>query len=246
MNSQSPHIIFLHGYCEGQWIWDQVIDHLGTEFKSTALDLPGFGNNSILPNQVSIDSVARMVWDLLDERGIKNPFLVGHSLGGYVLLAMAKSRSEQIAGLALIHSTPFSDSLERKENRNKVIDFVNQYGSKPFLDQFAPGLFHDPQSDKAIYFRRMIEKTSPESIVYYAAAMRDRPDCSEFLNITDKPVLIVGGRFDSIIPPVVCGQIAALQSGIDLFILEHSSHTGMLEEPAECAKIIRNFVKKSL
>jgi len=244
LNSKSPDIVFLHGYCEGQWIWNELIDYIGTDFKSVVLDLPGFGNNQSLPSEVSIDSVAQMVWNQLDEKGITHPFLVGHSLGGYVLLAMAEARPEQIAGLALVHSTPFSDSPERKENRNKVIAFINQHGSKPFLDQFAPGLFRDPGSGEAVRFRKMIDQTPTESIVFYAAAMRDRPDRSEFIKQTDKPVLIVGGRFDPIIPPEICAQIGALGSGIDLFILEHSAHAGMLEEPAECAKIIGNFVKK--
>ena len=72
--------------------------------------------------------------------------LIGHSLGGYVALAMVEKRPDLFAGLGLFHSTAYADSAEKKQSRNKVIEFVNKNGAKAFTTNFITPLFADPQS----------------------------------------------------------------------------------------------------
>lgn len=242
--SKTVTIIFLHGYCEGQWIWEGIIESLGDQFSCIALDLPGFGNNWQLPEKKSLDAVAESIWRELHHKKISEVILIGHSLGGYVALAMADSKPEFVRGLGLVHSTPFADSEEKKESRNKVIAFVEQYGSSLFLDQFAPGLFYDKSSSQAIEFRKKIDGTSAASIIYYAAAMRDRPDRSCLIRESKFFTLVICGRFDQILSPELCNQSKIAGSHVYTHLLNHSSHVGMLEEPVKTAEIIQKFLKK--
>ena len=241
-----PLVLFLHGYCEAGWIWDEVIKNLGNQYFCQAPDLPGFGKNSLLPEKISVEAVAESIWKYLDEQHISKVILIGHSLGGYVALAMAELRSNAVRGLALVHSTPFADSEEKKENRNKVIRFVGENGSRLFLDQFAPGLFHVQSAVKALLFRKRIDDTSPGAIIYYAQAMRDRPDRSHVIKKSFFPVMAICGKFDQIISADICSQIAGLGAQIETHQLEHSAHAGMLEEPLKTAEIIQRFLKKCI
>ena len=245
-STSSPPILFLHGYCEGSWIWESVCQTLHKEYSCLALDLPGFANGDALPDELSILSIASIIWKKLDHQKIKTCILIGHSLGGYVALAMAELRPAEVKGLMLFHSTPFADSAERKENRNKVISFVEQHGSKSFLDSFAPGLFREPDSVVAQDFRKAIANASPEAVTYYAKAMRDRPDRTAIFKALQIPKLVLGGRFDPIISPDVCRQIQEAGGDAELLILEASAHAGMLEEPEKSLEIIREFAKKCL
>lgn len=243
---KTPSVIFLHGYCEGKWIWDQVIENLEVKIPCLALDLPGFGGGTMLPEKVSIEAVAELIWRELRRQQISEVILVGHSLGGYVALAMAESQPGQVRGLGLVHSTPFADSNEKKENRNKVRTFVAQHGSRLFLDQFAPGLFYDTSGAMAAEFRKKIEDSSTDAITFYALAMRDRPDRSYLLRKPSFPAMAICGKFDQLLPADLCRQIDGMGSHAETHQLDFSAHAGMLEEPVRTAEIIQKFIKKCL
>jgi pimeloyl-ACP methyl ester carboxylesterase len=139
---------------------------------------------------------------------------------------------------------PFADTEARKENRNKVIESVGHSGKKPFLDVFAPGLFYEPGSALVGNFRRSIESTPEETIIYYAAAMRDRSNRMAVLAGFQNPVLLLGGVHDKIISSEILNEVAGQLLGAEIQFLTNSAHAGMLEEPRESAQIIEIFIKK--
>src|ERR1043165_252005 len=130
-------IILIHGFCETHEIWNGFADKLAEKFEVFAIDLPGFGGSPLLPTPFSIQEVAVKVRDWIDQVGLQFPIVIGHSLGGYVALAMAKKSQENIAGIGLFQSTAYADSEERKTNRNRVIAFVKAHGADPFIDTFV-------------------------------------------------------------------------------------------------------------
>lgn len=100
----APAVVLIHGLAgQLQHFTYGVAGLLEQEFRVIALDRPGCGyserdNDSLaaLPEQ------ARMIGTFLDDIGVQNPVLVGHSLGGAVALAMALDRPEKTRALALI------------------------------------------------------------------------------------------------------------------------------------------------
>jgi pimeloyl-ACP methyl ester carboxylesterase len=239
----SRHIVLLHGYCEGVWVWQKIIPALKQPAVIWAFDLPGFGNSAEILVNPDIHHVAEIVWNNLDALGITAPVLIGHSLGGYVAMAMAQSRPEKISGLCLFHSTPFADSEERKQIRNRVIESVTTAGAKPFLQNFVTGLFHQPSGTEFDWFKKQSEQTSARAIIFYAALMRDRPDFSETLKSLQIPVLILAGKYDAIIQPEVSERIAGLSGFASLIFLNQSAHMGMLEEISGAGAAINSFLK---
>jgi pimeloyl-ACP methyl ester carboxylesterase len=240
----SRHIVLLHGYCEGAWVWQKIIPTLNQPAIIWAFDLPGFGNSAEIPVNSDIHYLAEIIWNNLDALGITAPVLIGHSLGGYVAMAMAKSRPEKISGLCLFHSTPFADNQERKQIRNRVIESVTTAGAKPFLQNFVTGLFHQPSGAEFDWFKKQSEETSARAIIFYAELMRDRPDFSETLKSLQVPFLILAGKYDAIIQPEVSERISALSELSSLVFLNHSAHIGMLEEILPAGSAINSFLKR--
>jgi esterase/lipase len=67
--------------------------------------------------------------------------LVGHSMGGYVALAMAELFPSEIHQVVMLHSSPFADTEEKKTGRQRTIDFLKKYPVKDFLGPFILNLF---------------------------------------------------------------------------------------------------------
>ncbi len=232
-----PTILLIHGFCETHQIWDGFAEELATDFSVWSIDLPGFGRSELI-EPLSIESVAQRVIEFAEHEKIGRCVVVGHSLGGYVALAMQQLKPDLFAGMVLFHSTVFADTEEKKTNRNKTIDFVKKFGVAPFADTFVPNLFYqkDHPAIPAVY--SMALHTPVSTLIAYSQAMRDRP-ARDHLNGVD--VLILAGQYDAIVNLSISQQMAALSDRARLKVLECSGHMGMYEDRLESLKAVRDF-----
>lgn len=238
--SGSP-LIFLHGFCETHETWSQFTAQLSSKRRVIAPDLPGFGDSPPLTGDFSMSDVADAIKDWILQLNVPKPILIGHSLGGYVTLALAEKHPDLVAGFGLFHSTALPDSAEKKENRVKVIEFVEKNGVQKYVESFIPGLFHQKDNayiPKAIAIAR---KTPLQTFVSYTNAMMSRPSREHVLRDTKVPVLLIAGDRDSGIPIATIEAQAALNKRIILQVLPDTGHMGMFESEKASADAISAF-----
>jgi pimeloyl-ACP methyl ester carboxylesterase len=233
-------LVFLHGFCETHQIWDSFIEELTPHFTILLFDLPGFGSSRPLNRQFTIDEVGREVIAELDHLKIDSCVVVGHSLGGYVALAMQSIRPTLFAGIVLFHSTVFADSEEKKLNRDKTIDFVEKYGVAPFVETFVPNLFYSNAHPAISLVFQMALSTPQQVLINYTMAMRDRPTCE---NLTGYKALILAGNHDSVVPLTVSKKMASLPNKPALVCLPSSGHMGMFEDKPDALNAIAGFAR---
>src|SRR5262252_4614442 len=94
--TQSPSVIFVHGFTCALEDWDAQVKALSPKFRCAALDLPGHGA-SAKPANVSIASMAAAVNQVKDRVGPGGKILVGHSMGCRVITeAYVRSRADVV------------------------------------------------------------------------------------------------------------------------------------------------------
>lgn len=92
-------MVLLHGVTDNRRIMRGIADKLG--FNSALVDLRGHGDSrSRAPWTVEQHVVD--LWHTLDELGIVQPILVGHSFGGLVAARGVAERPGAVAGLVLV------------------------------------------------------------------------------------------------------------------------------------------------
>ena len=240
-------VVLLHGYGEDLSLWDNLSPALSSSFRVIALDLPGFGQSDRLPGSFSIDDVAHDVVQFLSEELQVNKFVVlGHSLGGYVALAMAEHYPERIKGFGLVNSTALEDSPEKKQNRVKTADFIRKHKAQFFLENFVPNLFYEENRrqliDEIEFVVAMGRNLDETLLADYMIAMKDRPDRRHLLS-KHEHVLLIGGEKDSgITKNNYKIQISALKNSSNAHILENVGHMSMYEAPEKLQTISLNFL----
>lgn len=235
-------IVLIHGFCETHEIWDGFDKKLSSYGHVISIDLPGFGKSPLSQCPFSIDLIAGILLNWLKEKQIKEPVLVGHSLGGYVALAMAAKDPEFCKKLVLFHSSVFADSDEKKANRDKVIDFVTKNGVEPFIQTFVPSLFYNKTHHEVERVRSISAKTPVITLIEYTKAMRDRPSREEFLEKYPYPTLILAGDKDEIIPLEISKKMASKGSKSIFFALPDTGHMGMIESDLLAIEKIGQFI----
>ena len=239
-------VMLIHGFAEDHSIWDAVASRLENTCRLLVPDLP-------LPaEKTSIEILAAYCVSLLDNENIDRCIFIGHSMGGYITLAIAEQFPERVIAFGLFHSTAYPDSEEKRSNRRKSIDFIRQYGAAPYIRQSTPNLFaattreHSPQ-----LIENMIQNYSgfsADALAAYLEAMANRPDRLSVLQNFAGPILFIIGQNDTVIPITQSLEQSHIPRISHIHILPQAGHMGMLEEPeagATCIRSFLNFIQQS-
>lgn len=238
-------VVFLHGFLENKNMWDflQYSDY--NNIKYILIDLPGHGNSPNYSDVHTIPFMAQKVEEILEKEKIQKYHLVGHSMGGYVSLALAEKSPDKMKSLGLFFSSPFEDSAAKKTQRIKSAEFV-KINKEEFVRLGVRGLFNpnkikelQPQIQQAY---DMAIKTSTQGISAALLGMSERKDTSQVLLRKDIPIFWIFGEYDHAIDKE---KIDAFLFKKD-YILEYElpiGHMGHLEAPQICNTIIHQFYK---
>ncbi|MEO0553034.1 MAG: alpha/beta hydrolase [Bacteroidota bacterium] len=239
-------LIFVHGFCEDSSMWEGFCEPFIDQHEVFLVDLPGFGKSSLPSKDFTLEEIADQLAQWMKSLKINNAIVIGHSLGGYVILELAKNYPELIEGFGLFHSTAFVDTEEKRDTRNKVIEFVEENGVEVFADSFVPQLFYTKnrkrlatEIEQAVNTAR---QTPLETLVGYTKAMRDRNDRTDVLKSFDGPVLFIAGDQDTSVPLDKSEkQIPMIQKGVT-GILQNTGHMGMFEAKGVSQQLIHEFL----
>lgn len=238
-------VVLIHGFCEDGSVWDYFREKLSADFRLIVPDLPGFRNSAFTKQELTIDWMADFVRAILDKEKIQNPIIIGHSMGGYIALALAERYPDLPAGIGLFHSHCFADDDEKKQNRQKGIDFVSKNGTAEFVSELYSNLFGEKflsESKSTVEGLKAHAKIYPaETIMNCLKAMMNRPERVGVLKSFRKPVLFILGKRDKVISYEKSLEQCALPEVSEVHILENAGHMGMLEEPEKTLEVVAEF-----
>lgn len=238
-------LLFIHGFPMHQSVWDDFGQRFADTYKVVTVDLPGFGKSPIITNTFSLDQVAEQVIQFVLEVKLSNVVVVGHSLGGYVALSMISKRPDLFSGLVLFHSTAFADSEEKKQSRDKAIEFIEKNGVQAFTTNFIAPLFADPANKAIPKVKEIASQSTKEAVIGYTKAMRNRVDQIKTLKSFKKPTLFLAGEKDQGIPIDSIHKQAKECQYPEIHILHDVGHMGMFEKPEEVVVKIKHFLNET-
>jgi pimeloyl-ACP methyl ester carboxylesterase len=237
-------VMLLHGFGEDGSIWNRQFG-AWNQCQLIIPDLPGTGRSE-LTDDMSIEGMAKTICDFMKAIGLAKCKLIGHSMGGYIILAFLESNPEMAEAFGLFHSTTYADSEERKETRRKGIDFIKKHGAFEFLKTVIPNLYSPVTKEKNPELPgeqiEVSHEFSAEALIRYYNAMIERPDRTHVLKETTLPALFVLGRYDNATPLADGLKQCYLPSISYVYILENSGHMGMREEPQASNKFLQDFI----
>src|SRR5450631_111183 len=143
IRGQGLPVILLHGFMEDRRIWDSVLPGIENKYRWILPDLPGSGGSAFNASLQELKDFAELIPAILEQEGINEFVLIGHSMGGYISLAFAEKYPDKIRALGLFHSSSYADSNEKKESRAKSIRFIQNHDPALFVEQSIPGLFSE-------------------------------------------------------------------------------------------------------
>jgi len=148
----------------------------------------------------------------------------------------------------MFHSTAFADTDEKKENRDKLVSFIQRNGVELFAKSFVQPLFYRHRREEfakeIAALQETVIKTSKEAIFGSIEAMKSRPDRTEVLKKANYPVLYIIGNQDLAVPLEQSKAQCYIAQDSTAYFLENVAHMGMIEERAKTTETLKYFTEK--
>lgn len=235
-------VVLLHGYGEDSTVWQEFIKLLDPKNEYIT---PDFSRKK---DCFSIPEYADWLKKEFDKLKIENAVIIGHSMGGYISLEFASNYPEKVIGLGLFHSSAAADSEEKKEARDKTIQFLIKHDTDYYIKHFYPNMFSEEfRTKKKKLLEENIERFSKipnEALLAATLAMKGRGSHIETLPKLKFPVFNIIGKLDTFVNP----NDVLIQANVPLkpsiLLLHEVAHAGMFENPSMCSLFINDFLSK--
>ncbi|MDG1477882.1 MAG: alpha/beta hydrolase [Vicingaceae bacterium] len=237
-------VVFLHGFLGAKEVWKSFSKELSKTQRVITIDLLGHGSTDCLSYVHTMEEMAEAVQAVLTHLKLRKYFLIGHSLGGYVSLALAELNPDNIKGLVMFHSSARADDKQKKHDRNRVVRIVKM-NPDLFIHEAVPNLFntnYKPNKRGLAQYEKMALSMSKQGIIAALEGMKDRVDREIVLKFAPYPVLFIIGREDNILPFEDLIVQAKLPESGNFLLLKNSGHMGFLEAKKETFEAIKRFV----
>lgn len=250
-------MLLIHGsFGSSRW-WEPFMDLLPTEIYAVALDLRGTGESDRADSGYSIAEQEEDLFAFVQELGLREIDLVGHSSGGAIAIEFALNRSAITSTLSLVDSVPIEgiftpvDTLMLLEQMKDDKNLLRR--SLALLMCTIDPLFFEDGFDgnalldytKKLFIRDIIadaQSMSPALFTAIAEALGKWNRFADAHRLT-LPSLIIWGDQDEIISrDATTRTLIALPGANNLEVLRGVGHSPMIESPLTLAEKIIEFI----
>ena len=235
-------LVLVHGFLGSSKMWKPQIDFFKYHFRVITPDLPGFGRSNKAKSHNSIQSIANLLLDCLEEKKIDKFHLLGHSMGGMIVQEMAKKRGGKISKLVCYSTGPRGEMPGRFETVDQSRENIKKNGLEVTAKNIAQTWF--VLGEKAKYFDLCLEagkQTSIEAADNALIAIKNWDGVKNLQDIKNNTLIIWGDKDKS----YNLGQVQTLEKNIsdsNLVIFKGCAHNVHLEQPDQFNHTIKDFL----
>ena len=235
-------LVLVHGFLGSSKMWEPQINFFKNYFRVITPDLPGFGKSNNAKSHNSIQSVANLLLECLEEKKINKFYLLGHSMGGMIVQEMAKEYGNKIVKLICYSTGPRGEMPGRFESVDQSRENLKKKGLEITVKNIAKTWF--VRKENAKYFDICIEsgkQTSTKAADDALIAFKNWNGVDTLKNIKNETLIVWGDQDKS----YNLEQIKTLEKSIKkskLVIFKNCAHNVHLEQPDQFNNAIKNFL----
>ena len=268
----APVLLFLHGFPEAAFVWDELLLHFADRYRCVAPNLRGFEQSSA-PQEIEAYRAKHLVADiaaLVDQLGGPLEALVAHDWGGAVAWLFAVQQAHLLKRLVIVNA-PHPATFLREMQHNPAQQAASAYMNFlcrpdaetllaendfarlwPFFTQFSGNPVSWLTEAVKDQYRAVWRAGLRGGCNYYRASPLRPPTAGDSAVmalafapefVTVKlPTLVVWGEADVALPPALLDGLDAFVPSLTLLRAPGASHWIVHERPLWLAEQIERFV----
>lgn len=252
-SKDGPLCLFLHGIGGARWNWEAQVSAVGTTMRAAALDLRGYGDSALGPQQSTVEAYCDDIFSVMTALGAEKLVLVGLSYGSWIATSFAMRHPERLAGLVLSGGcTGMSEAgVGEREAFRTSRQVPLDAGQTPA--DFAPAVVKvlaGPEASEAVKEQLFKSMAAIPAATYRDAlnCFTNPPERFDFSRLT-MPVLMMTGEFDRLASPKEIRGVAerihaeASEPDVRYETIADAGHVCNVEQPSVYNRILLEFLQ---
>jgi len=236
-------LVLVHGYLGSSDMWKLQKEFLSKYYRVISPALPGFGESHNVKSVDSINEMAKIIFQNIDNKNIEEFHLLGHSMGGMIVQEMVKISEEKINKLICFATGSIGNIPGRFESLDKSIEKLKEEGIKETVKRIPPKWFVKGNLAENYYLcENAVKETTEETARNALYAMKNWNGYENLNNIKNQTLIIWGDKDVS----YNFEQVDTLNKNIQnskLEIFKDCSHNVHLEQPQKFNETVKNFLE---
>jgi pimeloyl-ACP methyl ester carboxylesterase len=239
-----PTLVFLHYWGGSARTWEPVIARLAGR-STLSLDFRGWGRSGALPGPYTLEQFADDVTDVINQCGLTDYVLVGHSMGGKVAQLIASRNPDGLSRLVLVGSGPAHPADVITPDYQARLSHA--YDNAESVSGVRDHVLTATALDQALK-TQVVE----DSLAGGLPAREEWPlrgiaqDITAEARRIEVPTLVLAGEHDQVEPiDVLKNNLVPYIADASFAVIEGSGHLIPLEAPARLAGVIAQFVARA-
>jgi 3-oxoadipate enol-lactonase len=238
-------ILFVHGLGGSSNTFQPLLGSLNG-YRCVRPDLPGSARSKLPPEKLSISLLVKILIETAQTLGACPVHLVGHSMGTHICQHIAAQIPDQILSMTLFGPIHEPQDAARVRLGVRAQTARNQ-GMAVIADAMVEaGLSSTTKSANPIaaaFVRESHMRQDAEGFAQSCEALAGAQ--ASDLRMIKCPVLLVTGEEDGVAPPSAAHALAEKIKGAKTKILDRCGHWTPIERPAECARLLSDFLRET-
>lgn len=247
LHGQGAPLVLIAGYTGDHGFWNFMIPGLAKKFRVLVFDNRAIGQTKDNGSPFTLETMAADTMALINKLELKNPHIVGQSMGGAIAQIIAKNYADQIGKLIILNScAKFNtrtarvlESILSARKANTAFDlFINLA-----LPWFFGNRFLENSELTAVFKEALINNPYAQSVADQERQLRALSpfDSRSWINDIPSPALVIAGEEDIIaLPHESHGLAEGLQNAT--FEIVSGAHSSPVEDYHRVNELIFKFL----
>lgn len=235
--SGSPALVFVHGWSCDRSYWRHQLAAFEANHRVVAMDIAGHGDSGVDRASWTMPSFGADVAAVVDHLGLEDVVLIGHSMGGDVVVETALILGPRVAGLVWVD---VYEALGAVDDEDELEAFLG-----PFRDDFVT-------RTRAFVREELFDRTSDPGLVEWVASdmssappgialdamrhsMSNEAAATRGLDRLDVPAFAINAEGPG-------DPDSFRRHGMEPIVMPGSAHFLMLEEPARFNEVLAGVI----
>jgi pimeloyl-ACP methyl ester carboxylesterase len=217
------------------------VDLLAQHVRVIAPTHPGFADAPLPDWFDSVDDLAYLYLDLLDELDLHDVMVVGLSMGGWTACEIAVKCAHRVAGLVL------ADAVGIKVSGRETRDIADIFATP--AAELTRITYHDPANAPDILKLpddqlELLARSRAAAAMYLWEPYAHNPKLRRRLRRIKIPTLLLWGESDGLVTPAYGRAFAAAIPGSEFQIIPRAGHVPQLEQPRAFVDRVLRFAEQ--
>lgn len=234
-------LVFVHGWGINKEYWKNQADEFSKRYTVVTVDLGGHGKSGTQRDHWTIDEYANDVMAVLDSLNLNKVILVGHSMGGDIILDIDFKIPDRIVGFIGIDNFKDVGVAPTPEQHTQTDEFMKSLSAdyKETVRAYCKAnLFPPNDTDSATVNRVLDDIANTDSVVAIKSLkglFEFAPNEVALLKEMNRPVHLIVSDYT----PMLQDSLAKYsKSGYGIKTIHGTGHYPMIEKPEEFNKLL--------